>query len=235
MAFVILDPGLHMIAGHHFELDTALLEAASALGVPGHIFCHRTDNPHLNDHPSITPFFDVLGRATTRDPYADGSGSIPARERRRVPGSESPVGCRRHGRLDLLLCDGAPAFADRPRSLDARMAGPSASPLRAAARVFHLRAPGQRRHARSALLPLRVRAVSVGHTVAHHLPHPVQAASRGVWRDLGTRDHPGALSRRRGVRYPVGEAVRLRALVPASRRRLRHQPQQQGASTCCQP
>ena len=68
MAFVILDPGLHMIAGHHFELDTALLEAASARGVSGHIFCHRTDNPHLNDHPSITPFFDVLGRATTRDP-----------------------------------------------------------------------------------------------------------------------------------------------------------------------
>ncbi len=68
MAFVILDPGLHMIAGHHFELDTALLEAASALGVPGHIFGHRTDNPHLNDHPSITPFFDVIGWATTRDP-----------------------------------------------------------------------------------------------------------------------------------------------------------------------
>lgn len=68
MAFVILDPGLHMIAGHHFELDTALLAAAGALGVPGHIFCHRTDNPHLNDHPEITPFFDTLGHMTTRDP-----------------------------------------------------------------------------------------------------------------------------------------------------------------------
>ena len=32
MTLVILDPGLHMIAGHHFELDTALLEAAAALG-----------------------------------------------------------------------------------------------------------------------------------------------------------------------------------------------------------
>ena len=68
MALVIIDPGLHMIAGHHFELDTALLAAASSLGVSGHIFCHRTNNPHLNDHPEITPFFDVLGRTTTEDP-----------------------------------------------------------------------------------------------------------------------------------------------------------------------
>jgi glycosyltransferase involved in cell wall biosynthesis len=68
MTLVILDPGLHMIAGHHFELDTALLEAAAALGVPGHIFCHVTNNPHLNDHPQITPFFDVLRGRTTTDP-----------------------------------------------------------------------------------------------------------------------------------------------------------------------
>lgn len=68
MALVIIDPGLHMIAGHHFELDTALLAAAAGLGVPGHIFCHRTNNPYLNDHPEITPFFDVLGRTTTEDP-----------------------------------------------------------------------------------------------------------------------------------------------------------------------
>lgn len=68
MTLVILDPGLHMIAGHHFELDTALVDAAAALGAPGHIFCHRTNNPHLNDHPQITPFFDVLGGASTTDP-----------------------------------------------------------------------------------------------------------------------------------------------------------------------
>jgi glycosyltransferase involved in cell wall biosynthesis len=68
MTLLILDPGLYMVAGHHFELDTALLEAAAGLGVPGHIFCHHTDNPHLNDHPQITPFFGVLGGATTDDP-----------------------------------------------------------------------------------------------------------------------------------------------------------------------
>jgi glycosyltransferase involved in cell wall biosynthesis len=68
MTLVIIDPGLHMIAGHHFELDTALLAAAAELGVPGHVFCHRTNNPHLNDHPKITPFFDVLGHETTADP-----------------------------------------------------------------------------------------------------------------------------------------------------------------------
>jgi glycosyltransferase involved in cell wall biosynthesis len=67
-ALVILDPGLHMIAGHHFELDTALLAAAAELGVPGHIFGHRTSNPHLNDDPRITPFFGVLGAATATDP-----------------------------------------------------------------------------------------------------------------------------------------------------------------------
>lgn len=68
MTLVILDPGLHMIAGHHFELDTALLAAAAALGVDGHIFCHRTSNPHLNEHPHITPFFQVVGAETTSDP-----------------------------------------------------------------------------------------------------------------------------------------------------------------------
>jgi len=68
MTLVILDPGLHMIAGHHFELDTALLQVASAFGTEGHIFGHRTNNPHLNDHPQITPFFDVLTHPSTQDP-----------------------------------------------------------------------------------------------------------------------------------------------------------------------
>ncbi|MBM3545937.1 MAG: glycosyltransferase [Alphaproteobacteria bacterium] len=68
MTLIVIDPGLHMVFGHHYELDTAILEAAAAFGVEGHIFGHRTDNPHLNNHPQVTPFFDVLTHPSTKDP-----------------------------------------------------------------------------------------------------------------------------------------------------------------------
>src|SRR5690349_3048650 len=68
MSLIILDPGLYMLQGHHFELDTALLDAAAAQGVDGHIFCHHTNNPYVQAHPQITPAFGVIGVKSTEDP-----------------------------------------------------------------------------------------------------------------------------------------------------------------------